>query len=327
MQQIAVKEGKLTLINQGGKTPPSPKEVCIRVQAAGVNRADLAQKSGTYPPPPGASEILGLEISGLVESVGSTVSRWKLGDRVMALLAGGGYAEYAVVHEDLCLRVPDFMSFEEAACLPEALFTVWSNLFVVGGFQRGQSALIHGGSSGIGLMAIQLLRAFGASEIFTTVRNKEKAEACLQNGATRAILYRDEDFTKIVKSESKQGGVDLILDMVGGNYLNKNLAALKRFGKVIYIASLSDEMSPLQIGLMMVKNLSVHGTVLRGRPLEEKIQFAKDVREKLMPLVETKKIVPNLFKTFSFSDAEEAHELMESSNHIGKIILKPVTTA
>ena len=300
---------------------PAAGEVLIKVEAAGVNRPDVAQRKGEYPPPAGASDIPGLEIAGTVAALGAGVKQWKLGDKVCALVTGGGYADYCPAPEAQCLPVPKGLSMVEAAALPETYFTVWTNLMQRGGMKKGESVLIHGGSSGIGTTAIQIAKLFGAKEIFATAGSAEKCQACERLGATRAIDYKREDFVKVVKEDTKNRGVDLILDMVCGPYVPRNLACLAVEGRVVVIALLGGNMSEVNFGALMMKRQTITGSTLRARSVEQKALIAEPLRREVWPLLEAGKLKPVIYKTFPLKEAAAAHALMESSEHIGKIVL------
>ncbi len=305
---------------------PMPKagqgEVLIEVAAAGVNRPDVMQRKGMYPPPPGASDIPGLEIAGTVVAVGPGAWRYKVGSAVTALVAGGGYAQYCAAPEPQCLPVPHGFSMEEAAALPETFFTVWHNLFERGALARGESVLIHGGSSGIGTTAIQLAREFGASQIFATAGNAEKCKACERLGATRAINYKSEDFVAVVKAATANRGVDVVLDMVAGDYTQKNLDLLAMDGRLVIIAFLHGTKAEIDFGGVLRKRLTITGSGLRPRPVVEKGAIADGLRSHVWPLLEAGKVRPVIDKIFRLAEAPAAHRQMESSAHIGKIVLK-----
>ena len=306
-----------------GKRPvpePGAGEVLIRVAAAGVNRPDVLQRRGGYTPPPGASDIPGLEIAGSVVALGEGVEDLSLGEPVMALVAGGGYAEYCTAPAPQCLAVPAGLSLEEAAAVPETFFTVWSNVFDRGGLDRGESFLVHGGSSGIGTTAIQLASAFGA-RVFTTAGSAEKCAACEALGAERAINYRDEDFVEEVKAATDDKGVDLILDMVGGDYIARNIKALAPDGRLVQIAFLSGPKVEVNFLPVMLKRLTVTGSTLRPRPVAFKGAIAANLKAKVWPLIEAGRVKPVMAESFPLNQAAEAHSLMESSQHIGKIVL------
>ncbi len=299
---------------------PTAGEFLIKVAAAGVNRPDVVQRLGLYPPPPGASDIPGLEVAGTVAAVGEGVTGWQAGERVCALIAGGGYAEYATAPAPQALPVPGTFDMVQAAGIPETFFTVWSNVFDRGRLAKGESILIHGGSSGIGTTAIQLARAFGAT-VYVTVGSAEKAKFCEELGAQKAINYREQDFVEEIKALTDGAGVDVILDMVGGDYLPRNIRALKPDGRLVQIALMAGREGELDLGRLMTRRLTVTGSTLRARSVEFKGEIANSLREKVWPLFEAGKIAPVIHQTFPLREASRAHELMESSNHIGKIIL------
>lgn len=297
---------------------PAPHEVLIKVYSAGVNRPDVLQRKGKYPPPPGASQdIPGLEVAGIIEKTGSGVTDWQIGDKVCALLTGGGYAEYAIAHAGHCLPIPSGWTFSQAASLPETVFTVWHNVFQLGQLQAGAHFLVHGGSSGIGITAIQLAKAFGA-KVFTTAGSAEKCTACIDLGADIAVNYNDQDFEEVFKPE----GVDVILDMVGGDYISKNIRLLRVNGRLVFINTMKgNKAADVDFGLIMRNRLTITGSTLRNREPGFKAALAKEIREKVWPILENQKFKPVLFKEFPLSEAAEAHSLMESSTHIGKIML------
>jgi NADPH2:quinone reductase len=301
---------------------PTPKanEILVKVAAAGVNRPDIAQRAGKYPPPPDASDLPGLEIAGEVAACGADVKMWKPGDQVCALAHGGGYAEYCVVPEVQALPVPKGLSAVEAASLPETFFTVWSNVFDRGRLAPGESLLVQGGSSGIGVTAIQMAAAMG-NRVFATAGSDEKCAACVKLGAEKAINYKTQDFAAEVKAATGGKGVDVVLDMVGGDYVPREIACLAEDGRLVFIAVLGGWKTEVNITDIMRKRLSVTGSTLRPRPVAFKGAIAKNLRDKVWPLIEAKKIKPVIFKTFPLAQASEAHRLMESSQHIGKIIL------
>lgn len=313
--------GPEVLVPGRGPVPrPGPGEVLVKVQAAGVNRPDVMQRQGGYNPPPGASPIPGLEIAGTIVEVAPDVAGWKAGDEVCALVSGGGYAEYCVASAPLCLPVPKELTMVEAAGLPETYYTVWTNVFQRGRLKAGETFLLHGGSSGIGTTAIQLAREFGA-RIFTTVGNAEKAKVCTDLGAERAINYRNEDFVAVVAELTGGKGVDLILDMVGGSYIERNIATLAVEGRLVQIAFQQPSKIEIDFLPMMLKRLTITGSTLRPRTVEQKAEIAAGLREKVWPLIEAGKVKPLIHKTFPLGEAAAAHALMESSTHIGKIIL------
>jgi NADPH2:quinone reductase len=293
-------------------------QVVIKVAYAGVNRPDALQRAGSYAPPKGASDLPGLEASGEVIAVGAGVTWPAVGDQVCALLPGGGYADYVMTPAAHCLPVPSGMGLKEAACLPETFFTVWSNVFQRGGLKAGEKFLVHGGSSGIGTTAIQLANHFGA-RVFTTAGSDEKCQACLDLGAERAINYRDEDFVEILKAE---GGADLILDMVGGSYLPRNVKALDMDGRLVQIAFLQGPKVELNFAFVMTRRLTITGSTLRPQSDLAKAQIAESLRAQVWPLLDAGKIAPVMDSEFPLEQAAEAHARMEESGHIGKIVLK-----
>lgn len=293
-------------------------QVVLKVAYAGVNRPDALQRAGMYAPPPTASDLPGLEASGEVTAVGEGVSDLKVGDKVCALLPGGGYAEYVATPAAHCLPLPKGLGLKEAACLPETYFTVWSNVFTRGGLQAGERILVHGGSSGIGTTAIQLAHAFGA-RVFATAGSDEKCAACTELGAEIAINYRDADFVEVVKG---QGGADLILDMVGGDYIPRNVQVLAEDGRLVQIAFLQGPKVELNFALMMMKRLTITGSTLRPQSDLAKARIAQDLREAVWPLLDAGRIKPVMDSTFALADAADAHARMESSGHIGKIVLE-----
>nr|WP_321249385.1 NAD(P)H-quinone oxidoreductase [uncultured Ruegeria sp.] len=296
---------------------PANGQVILKVAYAGVNRPDALQRAGSYDPPPGASDLPGLEASGEVVSIGSGVEGLSLGDQVCALLPGGGYAEYVATPAAHCLPVPNGMGMKESACLPETFFTVWSNVFTRGGLKAGERFLVHGGSSGIGTTAIQLANAFGA-RVFATAGSAEKCEACVRLGAEKAINYRDEDFVAAMRVE---GGANLILDMVGGDYIPRNVKALAEDGRLVQIAFLQGPKVELNFAMMMVKRLTLTGSTLRPQSDLAKAKIAQDLREAVWPLLDAGKISPVMDSEFALAEAAAAHARMESSGHIGKIVL------
>jgi len=298
---------------------PKPGELLIKVAAAGVNRPDLAQRAGSYPPPPGASDLPGLEVAGTVAAVGSGVGDWKEGDAVCALAPGGGYAEYCAVPAPQCLPPPKGFDMLHAAALPETYFTVWHNLFERGGLKAGECALIHGGASGIGTTAIQLAKAFGAT-VLTTVRNEAKAKAVRALGADHAILYKDNDWAAEVKKLS--GGVDVVLDMVAGDYLPKNLQLLKPDGRCVVIAVQLGATATVNAAYVMINRLTLTGSTLRPQSIASKGRMARGLAEKVWPMLEAGKIKPIVNKTFALRDAASAHAELERADHVGKIMLR-----
>jgi NADPH2:quinone reductase len=297
---------------------PAPGQVVLKVAYAGVNRPDALQRAGSYAPPPTASDLPGLEASGEVVALGVGVSDWKIGDKVCALLPGGGYAEYVATPAAHCLRVPEGMGMKEAACLPETFFTVWSNVFMRGGLKGGERFLVHGGSSGIGTTAIQLANAFGA-RVFATAGSAEKCAACTALGAERAINYRDEDFVEVLRAE---GGADLILDMVGGSYIPRNVRALADDGRLVQIAFLTGPKAELNFAQVMARRLTITGSTLRPQSDLAKARIAQELAEVVWPLLDAGKVAPVMDSEFPFEEAAAAHARIESSGHIGKIVLK-----
>jgi putative PIG3 family NAD(P)H quinone oxidoreductase len=324
MQAIEIMEpGGPEVLKPGTRPVPQPEsnEVLIRIAAAGVNRPDVAQRKGVYPPPPGASDIPGLEIAGEIVATGDGVESFQVGDKVCALVTGGGYAEYVAAPAPQVLPVPDGLDMVQAAGLPETFFTVWSNIFDRGQFTPGESVLIHGGSSGIGTTAIQLCRALGASAIYTTVGSAEKAEFCENLGATRAINYRDRSFDEEIIALTEKAGVDVILDMVGGDYLPRNISCLKPDGRIVQIALMGGAKSEINLGRVMMNRLTITGSTLRARSVDFKGEIAKSLAGKVWPLLASGDVAPVIHSTFPLAEAAAAHALMESSSHIGKIIL------
>jgi NADPH2:quinone reductase len=295
-----------------------PDQVVIRVAFAGVNRPDALQRAGMYAPPPTASDLPGLEASGEIVAVGANVSDLAVGDKVCALLPGGGYAEYVATPAAHCLPVPDGLGLKEAACLPETFFTVWSNVFMRGGLKAGERFLVHGGSSGIGTTAIQLGRLFGA-RVFATAGSDEKCAACIALGAEAAVNYRDTDFVDVMTAE---GGADLILDMVGGPYIPRNIQALAEDGRLVQIAFLQGPKVELNFATLMTRRLTMTGSTLRPQSDLAKARIADALREKVWPLLSAGRIAPVMDSEFDLANAKDAHARMESSGHIGKIVLK-----
>jgi putative PIG3 family NAD(P)H quinone oxidoreductase len=295
-------------------------EVLIRVAAAGVNRPDVMQRRGLYPPPPGASDLPGLEVAGIVESLGEGVTEWHVGDRVCALVSGGGYATLCVAPAPQCLPVPAGMDLVTAAAIPETFFTVWTNVFDRGRLRSGETALFHGGSSGIGTTAIQLASARGA-RVLATAGSDEKCRACERLGAERAINYRTEDFVDVIKQLTNGRGVNLILDIVGGDYIPRDLASLAVEGRLVVIGFMGGDTATIDFRRVLGRRLTITGSTLRPRSVEEKGQIAAEVRREVWPLLESGKVKPLIYRTFPFGDAAAAHRLMESSEHVGKIVL------
>lgn len=301
---------------------PGPGQVLVKVAAAGVNRPDVLQREGKYPPPPGASPIPGLEISGQVVGVGEGVNRFGNGDKVLALVTGGGYAQYCLASQDCTLRVPDGLAMAEAGALAETYFTVWSNVFDRAGLQAGEVFLVHGGSSGIGTTAIAMAHALGA-RVFATAGSDDKCAAAEKLGAETCFNYRQRDFVAGIKEATHKAGADVILDMVGGDYIARNIKAAARDGRVVSIAFLHGSKAEVDFMPVMLKRLTLTGSTLRARPDSDKRRIAEKLEKIVWPLIEAGTIKPQLFKTFTLEEAAKAHELMESSAHIGKIVLVP----
>ncbi len=301
---------------------PAPGEVLIQVAAAGVNRPDVLQRRGGYPPPPGASDIPGLELAGTIVAAGSDVGGLSQGDQVAALVTGGGYAEYCLAPAAQCLPIPRGLSLLEAAALPETYFTVWSNVFDRGRLASGETFLVHGGSSGIGTTAIQMATAFGA-RVLATAGSAEKCAACTALGAVRAINYHDEDFVAAAKEETGGKGVNVILDMVGGSYIARDISALAPDGRLVFIAFLGGSTAEINFLPVMLKRLTVTGSTLRARSVDFKAAIAANLRDKVWPLLEKGTMRPQIHASFPLEQAADAHALMESSTHIGKIMLTP----
>lgn len=326
MQEMTVVEitepGGPEVLRPARRPVPEPGhgKILIRVAAAGVNRPDALQRAGRYDPPPGASDLPGLECAGEVAAIGPGVTRWKVGDKVCALLPGGGYAEYALTHADHALPVPRGMDMTAAAALCETFFTVWTNVFMRGRLAAGESFLVHGGSSGIGTTAIQLAHAFGA-RVFATAGSAEKCAACARLGAERAINYREEDFVAVVREATGGRGVDLILDMVGGSYIPRNVKALADDGRLVQIAFLEAPVAELNFAQVMVRRLTITGSTLRPQSVSAKAEIARELEEKVWPLLDAGRVAPLIDSTFPLAEAAQAHARMESSAHIGKIVL------
>jgi putative PIG3 family NAD(P)H quinone oxidoreductase len=299
---------------------PGPSEILVHVRAAGVNRPDILQRQGHYAPPPGASDIPGLEIAGEVAAVGDQVKRFRAGDQVTALVAGGGYAEFAVIDETNALPLPAGFGYVESAAIPETFFTVWHNVFQRGGLKPGETLLVHGGSSGIGTAAIQLASAFDAY-VIATAGSKEKCDACLRIGADRAINYREEDFVRVVEEATNGKGADVILDMVGGDYVERNYKAAAVDGRIVQIAFLNGAKATVNLTDLMTKRLTHTGSTLRPRSVEFKAGIARELEAKVWPLLEERRIAPVMDMIFPLRDAWRAHERMEDGRHIGKIVL------
>ncbi|MGJ5202266.1 NAD(P)H-quinone oxidoreductase [Bradyrhizobium sp. HKCCYLR20261] len=300
---------------------PGPGEILIKVKAAGVNRPDVAQRSGSYPPPPGASDLPGLEVAGEVVALGEGAVRHKLGDTVMSLVAGGGYAEYCIAQDAQAMAVPPALSILEAGALPETLMTVWHNVFERGALKDGETLLVHGGSSGIGTMAIQLAKAFGA-KVLVTVGSQDKADACVKLGADRAINYKTEDFVAVVKEATGGKGANVILDMVGGDYIERNYDVAATDGRIVQIAFLGSPKATVNFVKLMVKRLTHTGSTLRPRSNADKAAMVAAIEAKVMPFLREGRIKPLMDSTFPLVDAAKAHARMETSQHIGKIVLE-----
>ncbi len=308
---------------EGPVPVPGEHDVLIRVTYAGVNRPDVIQRQGNYAPPPGASPVMGLEVAGDIVAVGAQVSDWRVGDQVCALTPGGGYAEYCAAPAAHCLPVPKGLSLLEAAALPENFFTVWVNVFETCRLAKGERFLVHGGSSGIGLTAIQLARAFGA-EVFTTVGSAAKQAFCQSIGADHVFNYKTDDWLAGIQLATQKKGVNVILDMVGGSYIEKNLRILALEGRYCFIAFLEGGSATVDFRPVMMKRQTITGSTLRARPDHQKSAIALALQEKVWPLIESGKVKPVIHQTFALADIIEAHKLMESSAHIGKIMLKVV---
>jgi len=301
---------------------PGPREVLIEVEYAGVNRPDILQRSGTYPPPPGASPILGLEVSGHVVARGAEIDEWKVGDSVCALTPGGGYAEYCLADASNCLTVPRGLDLKQAAALPENLFTVWHNLIERGRLKAGETVLVHGGSCGIGYMAVQLAKQYGA-EVLATVGSDQKAEFCRKLGADLAINYRTRDFVAEIENHTGKHGVNVILDMVGGDYLPRNVRLLALEGRLVQIAFLrGSKVSEFDFLPVMVRRLTITGSTLRPRTVEQKAAIAQSLRDRVWPLLETGKVKVVIHQIFPLVQVGDAHRQMEEGQHLGKILLQ-----
>lgn len=323
MTAIAIREAGAPEVLVPEKRPvskPGAGEILVKVAAAGVNRPDVMQRKGLYPPPPGAPDIPGLEIAGTVVARGDGATRWKDGDQVMALVPGGGYAQYTVVHEANALPIPQGLSPIEAAAIPETFFTVWSNVFERGGLKSGETLLVHGGTSGIGTTAIQLAKVFGA-RVITTVGSDEKCAAARKLGADVAINYKTQDFVAETKKATGGKGANVILDMVGGDYIERNYEAAGIDGRIVQIAFQGSSKATVDFRRLMLKRLTHTGSTLRSRPVAEKAAIAQALEKQVWPHLAAGRVKPVIFKTFPLADAAAAHALMESSTHIGKIVL------
>ncbi|WP_145561056.1 NAD(P)H-quinone oxidoreductase [Yersinia mollaretii] len=320
--EITQSGGPEVLVPVTRPTPmPASGEILIKVSAAGVNRPDVMQRRGQYAPPSGASDIPGLEVAGEVVATAADVSRFKVGDRVCGLIAGGGYAQYCVIHETNALPIPDSLTDIEAAALPETFFTVWTNLFQRGHFTAGETVLIHGGSSGIGTTAILLSKAFGAKTVIVTVGSEEKRQACLALGADIAINYHTQDFVAETKRATSGKGADVIVDLIAGDYVARNYEAAAMNGRIVQIGTQNGHAKDLNLMLMLLKRLTHTGSTLRSRSVAEKALIAKELEQQVWPLLSESKMKPQIFRTFPLEEAAKAHELMEGSTHIGKIVL------
>lgn len=310
------------VLKPGQRPVPAPKsgELLIRVRAAGVNRPDVLQRQGHYPPPPGASDIPGLEIAGDIVAIGAGVTRFHVGERITALVAGGGYAQYCAVHEANAIPIPAGYGYIEAAAIPETYFTVWHNVFERGALHSGETFLVHGGSSGIGTTAIQLAHAFGAT-VFTTAGSDDKCEACLKLGADHAINYRNEDFVEVIKKITDGKGINLTLDMVGGDYVGRNYDAAAQDGRIVQIAFLNGAKTTTDMTKLMVKRLQHTGSTLRARTVEFKAGIARELELKVWPLLAERRVAPVIDMVYPLHEAWRAHERMEDGQHIGKIVL------
>lgn len=323
MKGILVKGDATNPVLVWGDVPDvayGPEEVLVRVAATAVNRADLSQARGGYPPPPGASPILGLEIAGTIEAVGNAVKGWQIGDRVCALLPGGGYAEKAAVPADMLLKLPNEWSFVQGTAVPEVWYTAFINLFWEGSLQAGETVLIHAGASGVGTAAIQLAKAVGA-KAFVTVGSADKAAACLELGAEVAINYKEQDFLAEVLSATNGQGVDVILDPVGGGYLDKNVKALRPFGRLVNIGLLSGSKGEMEVGLLLGRRLRLVGSTLRNRPLAQKIEITRQFKEQFWPMLLNGQLRPIIDTTFPIEEAQTAHTYVAKNQNIGKVIL------
>ena len=324
MRYVAAREPgppDVLALAEGPVPQPMPGEVLIEVAYAGVNRPDCLQRSGAYPPPPDASPIIGLEVAGTIVARGDGVSEWQVGDHVCALTPGGGYAEYCPTPAGFCLPVPAGLTELEAASLPENFFTVWNNVFDRGRLHRGETVLIHGGTRGIGLTAIQLAKQLGTT-VITTVGSDDKAAFCRAMGADHALNYRTQDFVAEIARITAKRGVDLILDMVGGDYIEKNLKCLALEGRLVIIAFLRGSRVEIDWRHIMMKRLTVTGSTLRASPAERKVEIAQSLRKNVWPLLESRAVKPVVHRVFPLAEAAAAHTLMESSLHIGKIMLR-----
>lgn len=317
--------GGVDVLKIGEVEKPAPKEneVLVKVHATSINRPDLVQREGKYPPPPGDSEILGLEVAGVIEALGSEVTGWKVGDRVVSLVGGGGYAEYAVAYANHLMAIPDTVSFEEAACICESYITAFLNVFMIGGLQDGETALLHGGGGGVNTAAIQLCKALAPNSKLIVTASPEKIERVKELGADLVINFRENpDFTEIVKEFTNKKGVDVILDHVGAKYLGPNMNSLGYKGRLVVIGVISGIKAELNLALMMVKRQQIIGSVLRSRPVSEKGEIATEFVRRAMPKFADRTIVPIIEKVFPIEEVVAAHRMMEEDKHFGKIVLK-----
>ena len=323
MQAIVITQPgdpEVLTVTQRPMPQPANGEVLIKVAAAGINRPDIAQRYGLYAPPPGASDIPGLEVAGAITAIGAEVDGFKVGDRVCALVSGGGYAEYCTAPAGQCLPVPENLTFVEAASLPETFFTVWSNLFDRANLTPGETLLVHGGSSGIGVAAIQMAKAFNCT-VYVTAGSDEKCRFCELLGAQRAINYKTENFAQVIKEVTNGKGVNVILDMVGGNYTPDNIRSLAVDGRLVIISALKGREGAVDLNGSTQKRRTITGSALRARDVAFKSAIAANLQKNIWPLLQNGQIKPVVYQTFSFKQAEQAHRLMESSSHIGKIVL------
>jgi NADPH2:quinone reductase len=321
--EISMPGGPPDVLRVVERPTPSPGagELLVRVEAAGVNRPDILQRLGHHPPPPGVSDIPGLEVAGTVSALGPHVTRWREGDRICALVAGGGYADYCIVPEPQSLPVPHGLRSFEAAAIPETFFTVWTNLFQDGRLQEGQKVLIHGGTSGIGTTAIQLARAFGA-EVFATAGTDDKTAACERLGA-KAINYRTSDFVQVIRELTADQGVDVVVDVVGGDYAQRNLDCLSSKGRLIQLGLLGGSKAAINLSTVMRRRLTITGSMLRPRTVEEKGAIARELERQVWPLLASRQVAPIIDRTLPLADAPEAHRLLEAGNVVGKLVLIP----
>jgi NADPH2:quinone reductase len=309
-------------LGEASRPSPGPGQVLIRIAATSVNRADLQQRAGNYAPPPGESEILGLECAGVIEALGDGVGGWRVGDRVMTLLGGGGYAEYATAAAGTLMPIPDHLDLVRAAAIAEVWITAFLNVFREAGLRPGETLLVHGGASGVGTAAIQLAKALGPSPVLVTVGSEDKAEACLGLGADRAILYKSEDFSSRVRELTGDHGADVILDHIGAAYLEPNLACLALYGRLVIIGLLGGARAELNIGRLMIKRQRIVGSVLRARPIEEKAEITTAFREQVLPRFASGELKPVIHTVLPLAEVRQAHELMAANANTGKILLQ-----